>query len=186
MSDENKILTFNIGNKIYFNGDIDTENVNKFVEILYSISDIDMINLESKTIELRIHINSYGGYLHEGIRLMEIINAYKKIYTDITIIGIVNSICYSAAVMLLLTCDKRYIGKFGSIMIHQSHYGYTDYHHQNKAYTDFSENLMNKKKEFILSKTKINKEQLEEAMKTDLWMDCYNALELGFVDEITD
>ena len=98
-----------IGNRIYFYGDVNSKN------ILELNTKINFFNDEIKKYNvIYLHIQSYGGLVHEALSLVDTIT-----YSDIPIHCIIEGIAASAATIISIVCDYRYIRPNSVMMIHQ-------------------------------------------------------------------
>ena len=90
----------------------------------------------------------------------------------------------SAATIISVSCDKRYIGKYSKMLIHQLSSG--SYGKYNELEDDMVNNkhLMSTIKEIYKEYTRVPMKKLDEILKHDLWFDSQTSLKLGLVDDI--
>lgn len=125
-------------------------------------------------------INSGGGDLEATYATIAIMEMSK------TPIITVNMNCaYSAAGLLLLAGHKRYCCPRSQMLIHSGSASgisgnYEDIQESTKSYKKMIEDL----REFVMSKTKIDKKLMDKNKSKDWYLDVKQQTELGCVDEI--
>ena len=170
-------------NRIYFYSEVErTKNLklNKFIRNL----DLDLVNrttvLATEVIPpMYLHIQSYGGCVFSGFSSIDYIKGTKA-----PIYSIVEGCAASAATLMSVVADKRFITEHAFMLIHQLSGGVWG------TYEDIVDNkkncarLMKMIKDIYLEHTKIPKSKLNSILKHDLWLDAKQCLEYGLVDEI--
>lgn len=129
--------------------------------------------------EIWIHINSYGGSVYDALAAVDTIQD-----SPTPIITIVEGIAASAASMISVVGDKRYIRSNGTILIHQIRNEFSG------KKSDMEDDLENIKKlddklsELYVKNTNIKKSEIQKIFKNELEFDAKKCLEMGIVDEI--
>lgn len=128
-----------------------------------------------------LHINSWGGSLVDALAIFDTIQALEsEVHT------IIEGACMSAATLISLSGNKRFIRKNAFVMIHQTRISpegkltseaIKDMENNN----DFTENII---KNVYLEKTSVGEEELVELLKHDLYLNSEYCLKNGIVDEI--
>ncbi len=168
-------------NNVYFYGDILESNALELNSILH---DLDKKLTITKTFldvkpHINLRINSYGGSLFAGLATVDCIRNL-----DCDVHSYIEGAAASAATIISVVCDKRYIGKYSKMLIHQlssSAYGkYTELEDdmENNAH------LMDTIKTIYKEYTKVPMKKLNDILKRDLWFDAKTCVELGLVDFI--
>lgn len=139
---------------------------------------------KGKSIEERkpivILINSSGGSLDSTYATIAIIEASK------TPVITVNMNCaYSAAGLILMAGHKRYCMPRSQVLIHSGSAqgisgNYEDIQESTKSYKKMVEEM----REFIISKTNIDKTLMKKNQTRDWYLDTTSQIELGCVDEM--
>jgi ATP-dependent Clp protease protease subunit len=175
----------NLGNNVYFYSDVDDKTI---LELSKEIKKVTL-NLQKKKVELdddsykpviKLHINSHGGLLHSGIAGADMLKQNKiPIYTFIE-----GAAC-SAATILSISGDKRYITENSTVIIHQLSgmcWG---------KYEELKQNLLNKKvlmnilRNLYLKNTRIPEDILNNHFfKKDICISAKQALRYGIIDKI--
>lgn len=174
LADSDIANVFKVKNHIYFSGDVEREGIDKLVE------QIALIKNKKKPVYL--HINSNGGSLTEGFRIMDVIeNAAAKIYT------IVEGVAFSSASLMFLAGKKRFMTKNSSVMIHQLSDNFSG-----GTYEQIKENQVNNtflmKKLYDVYHKKSNgtmkKRTIKKILKKDIYWDYVQCKKKNIVDDL--
>lgn len=148
---------------------------------------IETLNSKAKDMELKydfrvpikLHLQSLGGELMPAFYVCDLI---KSIDTPVHIY--IDGYVASAASLIAVCGDKRYMTKHSSILIHQltsSTSGkFAEMRDGMSNLHLFMENL----KDIYLENTKIEESKLECLFESDVWMSADKCLLLGLVDDI--
>lgn len=126
-----------------------------------------------------LHINSFGGSVFAAFAIIDTIKNLK-----IPVVSIIEGSAASAATMISVVCDYRYIYKTSYMLIHQlssSTWG------KMSQLEDEMENLNELMKSIRLiykNYTSIPDGEINEILKHDLWWNADLCFEKGLVDEI--
>lgn len=128
---------------------------------------------------IKLHIQSFGGELLPSFYVCDLI---KSLETPVHIY--IDGYVASAASLISVCGDKRFMTKHSSILIHQlkssSSGKFNEMKDEFKNLNFFMESL----KEIYLENTRIKNDELEELLKSDIWLPAKKCLELGLIDEI--
>jgi len=171
-----------VENNIYFYGDITEANALELNAALYELDkklSITNVFLDIKPV-IKLHINSYGGSLFAGLATVDVIRNLKS-----DVHSIIEGAAASAATIISVACNKRFMGKYSKMLIHQLSAG--AYGKYNELEDDMVNNthLMETIKSIYKAYTNVPMKKLNEILKHDLWFDSKTCLELGLVDEIS-
>jgi ATP-dependent protease ClpP protease subunit len=170
-------------NRIYFYAPVIESTIldlNKAIRAL----DIEMqclsIRFGGGTFPIELHIHSGGGDLFSGLAAVDTIRTVKTpIHTY------VDGSAASAATLMSLAGDKRFIYKNSFMLIHQlSTMMVEGTHEQFKDEFENQQRLMSRIKNLYREKASMSDEILEDLLKHDLWLDADKCLEYGLVDEV--
>ena len=161
-----------VENNIYFYGDITEANALELNAALYELDkklSITNVFLDINPV-IKLHINSYGGSLFAGLATVDVIRNLK---------------CdASAATIISVACNKRFMGKYSKMLIHQLSAGAYGKYNELEDDMENNKHLMSTIKEIYKVYTNVPMKKLNEILKHDLWFDSKTCLELGLVDEI--
>lgn len=171
-------------NDIYFYTDVNKASILDLNKSIKTVS-ADLIHtsyqLGIPPIPVKIHINSPGGSLLDGLAAVDYVrNCKASVHT------IIEGVAASAATLISVMGHERFINKHSYMLIHQlSNISIGKY----EELVDDMENnkaLMNAIKNIYLEKTKIPEKILKEVLKRDLLFDAKQCLKYGLVDKIIE
>jgi ATP-dependent Clp protease protease subunit len=172
-----------INNDVYFYAEVRRQNnltLNKKLDSLgikyFNYS--NTLGME-EVAPINLYINSYGGSVFAGFSSVDhIINCKVPVHS------IIDGCAASAATIMSVVANHRYMYKHSFMLIHQISAGSWGKFEELKDDMENNELIMKKIKEIYEQHTKIPKKQLGEILKRDLWWDAEKCLEYGLVDEI--
>jgi len=172
-----------VGHKILFYSDIDQEScleLNRLLlELDYKLQTLKVVAGEDYNPVIHLHLHSNGGDVFAAFSTINTMSSLKsKVYTYID--------GYVASAGTIISCKghKRFIGKYGHMMIHQlSGEMYGKFTEIEDSFADYS-NLMKLLKQYYKEYTKVPMKKIDEILKHDLSMTAEECLEYGLVDEI--
>ena len=174
-------VTKAVENNLYFYGDVTESNA---LELNASLFELDKkLSVSNVFLDIRpiinLRINSFGGSLFAGLATVDVIRSLNS-----EVHSYIEGAAASAATIISVACDKRYIGKYSKMLIHQLSAG--TYGKYNELEDDMENNkhLMATIKEIYKEYTRVPMKKLDEILKHDLWFDSQTSLKLGLVDDI--
>lgn len=175
-------------NHVYFYANVDTD---RCLDLLKRLRQIDnelrtqklsrMLPEDHPSVPIWLHIQSQGGELFTGFNVADQLSSIKT-----PIYSIVEGLCASAATLISMSCDKRYIMPSSFMLIHQIslwRFGAKTYEEM-KDEMHLLDKAMNKLYEFYQEKSKIGVEEIQELLKRDTWFDANETILMGLADEI--
>tara|TARA_Y100000992_G_scaffold301917_1_gene274173 strand:- start:12328 stop:13032 length:705 start_codon:yes stop_codon:yes gene_type:complete len=128
---------------------------------------------------IKLHIQSFGGELLPSFYVCDLI---KSIETPVYIY--IDGYVASAASLIAVCGNKRFMTPHSSILIHQLKSSSSGKFNEMKDEFKNLNFFMDSLKEIYLENTRIKNEELDELLKTDIWLPSSKCLELGLIDEI--
>lgn len=171
-------------NEIYFFSEVTKDSVLNLVQNITRIGNelvISAINYDIplETFQIKLHINSPGGNLIDGLYAVDnIINSKIPIKT------IVSGEAASAASLISICAHKREIHKNSFMLIHQLSAGCWGTYANFKDEMDNLNLLMDKLTKIYQKHTKLPIKKLQTILKHDLFLDAETCLKYGLVDSI--
>lgn len=172
-------------NKIYFYAPVTESTVLDLNKLLRSL-DIEMqclairFGASPEAFPIELHIHSGGGDLFSGLAAVDTIRTIKT-----PVNTYVDGSAASAATLMSLAGDKRFIYKNSFMLIHQlSSMLLEGTHEEFKDEFENQQRLMNRIKTLYREKARMSEETLEDLLKHDLWLDAEKCLEYGLVDQV--
>ena len=170
-----------VENNIYFYGDITESNALELNATLYELDKkltVTNVFLNIKPV-INLRINSYGGSLFAGLATVDVIrNLNSEVHSYI------EGAAASAATIISVACNKRFIGKYSKMLIHQLSSGSYGKYTELEDDMENNKHLMSTIKEIYREYTRVPMKKLDEILKHDLWFDSKTSLKLGLVDDI--
>lgn len=173
------------GNNLHFQGEIHKESVNMIKQYLLSMikdvqSSYNSLNVyDMNKMEINMYINSPGGCMSSGFDLIDFMNTYP---IKINTIG--TGTVASMAVLLLCAGEKRSITANSHLLVHQFRTQIGGKRQDILDYLVHLENIHKQMVEYLSSRTKMTKDELNNMLKNESWITAAQAKELGFVDSI--
>lgn len=172
-------------NKIYFYAPVAESTVLDLNKLLRSL-DIEMqclairFGAAPEAFPIELHIHSTGGDLFSGLAAVDTIRTTKT-----PVNTYVDGSAASAATLMSLAGNKRFIYKNSFMLIHQlSSMMLEGTHEEFKDEFENQQRLMNRIKALYREKANMSDEVLEDLLKHDLWLDADKCLEYGLVDQV--
>jgi len=166
---------------IRFHTHVTAETCSKLVEVLTSL-DIRSKQTEiiyGRRFPIELHIQSNGGELLPTFYVCDLI---KNLDTPVHVY--IDGFVASAASLISICGDKRFMTKNSCILIHQlraqTNGKLNEIKQEMSNLNQFMENLRN----IYLDNSKITPEELDDLLYSEFWLSSDKCLELGFVDEI--
>lgn len=170
-------------NHVYFYSDVSETSVLDLVKKLREVD--NRLRSESATREVEhrtpiwLHIQSGGGMLFAGFSAADQI---ARITTPIY--SIVEGFAASAATLVSLSCQKRYIQPNAFMMIHQlTGFAWGKYEEVQDT-VKLMDMAMERIIKFYVEKTGMKRKEVQKLLKRDSWFDAEGCIERGLVDEI--
>ena len=132
-----------------------------------------------KADSIKLHINSYGGSVFAGLSAVDYI-----LTSRVPVETIVEGCAASAATLMSVVGNKRYMHKNACMLVHQLSGVMWGKFQEMEDDMENSKMLMKKIKDIYRKHTKIPEEKMDDILKHDLWWDAEQCLEYGLVDEI--
>ena len=181
-SDDNNVV-FTANNQIYFYSEVNRpknlELNKKIVSIGNSLLNRNNALNVTETPPIQLHINSYGGSVFAGLSSVDYI-----LNSKVPVHSIIDGCAASAATIMSVVAEKRFMHKHSFMLIHQLSSGMWGNYESLKDEMQNCDILMEKIKEIYEENTEIPKKKLAQILKRDLWFDADTCLEYGLVDEI--
>ena len=171
------------GNNIFFYSSVNRPKILKLNKAMLNMGNNLATRAFSynseKTDSIRLHINSYGGSVFAGLSAVDyIINSRVPVET------IIEGCAASAATLMSVVGNKRYIHKNACMLVHQLSGHMWGKFQEMEDDMHNSKMLMKKIKNIYRQYTKIPEDKMDEILKHDIWWDAEQCLEYGLVDEI--
>jgi ATP-dependent Clp protease protease subunit len=146
-------------------------NAQGFIEEIKSFKDSPM----------NLHINCVGGDVFDG---MAIYNIIKKRTATTTVY--IEGIAASMGSVIALAADKVVMAENSLFMIHNAWGGAMGEAKEMKKTAKLLDKISGEIADIYVKKTKLPYDKVKEMMDEETWLNAEEALELGFIDSISD
>jgi ATP-dependent Clp endopeptidase proteolytic subunit ClpP len=130
-------------------------------------------------------LNSPGGSVIAGLGLFDYINKLRADghYVTVVVLGMAASM----GGILLQAGDKRIVGKYAHVLIHEVSSGTSGNIQKMDDALNFSKTLWAQLSEILAKRSTMTVAQVRKrALRTDWWLTSDQAVELGFADEVLE
>lgn len=166
---------------IHYYSPVSTDSCMKLTQILQNM------DKQSKQLEIdlnfrppiKLHMQSLGGELLPAFFVCDLI---QNLDTDVHIY--IDGYVASAASLIAICGDKRYMTLHSTMLIHQIKSSSAGKFNEMKDEMDNLNFFMNNLREIYLTNTNIDEIELNKLLETDIWLPSKKCIDLGFVDEI--
>lgn len=135
--------------------------------------------LSIKTPEIHLHINSFGGYVFDGIAIHNLLKNHPAKIT-----GYVDGVAASAASLILMAADKIIMPANTLIMIHSAHTIAWGNAAQLRKEAEDLEKIDSAVRASYQSRFVGTEDDLVALLGTDTWLPAAEAVALGLCDEV--
>lgn len=164
---------FRVGNDIYFYSEVDRDSVSQFIQCVDEIREHAFSNKK----HFNLHISSDGGSVLDAFVIVDILQKHcVHTYVD----GFVAS----AATLLLLCGENRYMSNNGFLLVHPMSSFAVGSYEQLKDNQKFNDMVYDRLVWFYVDNTDASYDEIKEMMNRDTYMDVSQAKERGFITHI--
>ncbi len=130
--------------------------------------------------DLEIHINSYGGLVHEGWAIYNALIQHRNAGNKVSVM--IDGVAASIATIIALAADTVSIGEGASFMIHNAWSWGVGNAEQLKKETQLLEQIDDKLVTVYVNKTGLDEQQVRDLMTAETWFTDDEAVDMGFCD----
>lgn len=164
-------IELNSANLINLRGPINELSVNDVIE--------KMVLFDGSV--LYIYINSPGGSVLQGMKIIDQIEALKKEGVEVNCIADYSA---SMAFVILQTCSRRYATKSSVLMQHQMSLGVEGNIHYINSYIDYVNHINLDLIEMQSERIGLTCEEFDKKIMNDWWISGNHATKMNVVDEL--
>lgn len=133
-----------------------------------------------KASQIDLHINSPGGLVFDGIAIYNLLKQHPANITTY-----IDGLAASIASVVALAGNKVIMAENGLFMIHKAIGGVFGNSDDMRDYADKLDKVNGSISTTYISKTKKEESEINDLMAAETWMSAKEALEAGFIDEIS-
>jgi len=173
-------------NRIFFYTKIDEESALNLNKILIEMSITHIHEKLTRQLEqadpIYLHINSPGGLLYDALAIVETIKRVQK--SGVKVHTTIDGYAASAATLLSVVGNKRQMGKYSYMLIHQLSSDNVGKYDEIQDHMKNLDKLMNNIKEIYIKHCKFPEKELIDLLKHDLILDAGTCLKYELIDII--
>ena len=129
--------------------------------------------------DIYLYINTGGGDVISGMSIISVIDDLKSNVNTVCL-----GECASMGSVILSAGHKRYIYKYGEVMVHSVKSGFYGHERDIQISAERSKRLNDKLMGILAKNCGYSLEEMHRLTEHDLWMDADEALDFGIVDYI--
>ncbi len=176
----NLILSENLERRILiFNDEVEDYVLEDYILYIIKWNREDEFIPEENRIPIKLYINSGGGSVLSANMFKDVIMQSKT-----PVIGVGFNLVASAAYHIYLACDERICFESTTILQHDGQIMIENSSKKAKDTMKYFDQMDEKLKDFVLSRTLIDSEFYDQIFDTEFYMDAKHAKELGVVNKI--
>lgn len=170
---------------VYFYSHVDTDRALALMRELRALdqrlrAEALTRNLEGvAAVPIWLHINSGGG---DPFSAFAVADQIARLNTPVH--TVIEGVGASAATIISVAGHRRFIQPNSYMLIHQFAAWFVGKYEEFKDEMRLQDMLIDRMATFYASHSKLSKEQMREKLKSDWWLDAYQALEVGLVDQV--
>jgi len=169
-------------NHIYFYSEVNRDSAFELINLLRDVDQANtslQIKLGVDPIPIYLHIMSNGGCVFSAFNVIDHIKACKN-----PVYSVIEGSAASAATLISVVCDKRYVRPSAYMLIHQISSGWEgkmcELEDEMKNLKELTDTL----KTFYKDNTNMTPHQLTSLLRRDLWLNAKKCIEYGLADEL--
>ena len=170
-------------------GPKDRVNSDRCLALIREIRSLDrMLRLEHVSRDLPesfpktpiwLHVHSGGGDVFSGLGAAD-----QLAQIETPVYSIVEGYCASAATLIAMACDRRYVMPSAFMLIHQVQSIFWGTYEELKDDLHICDMLMEHLTDFYATRSKMGRAKIAELLKRDSWFSADECLERGMVDAV--
>lgn len=181
-----KLTVETIDNHVYYYADVDPDRCLALIRTIRELDGRLRNERSSRSLPsahpmtpIWLHIHSYGGQLFAGLGMADQLATIES-----PVFSIIEGVCASAATMISMACQHRYIMPSSFMLIHQFTALTWGTYEQIKDDVKMYDMAMETLVRFYCRKSKLEEDNVREMLKHESWYNAEQCLKHGFVDEI--
>lgn len=152
----------------------------------YLESDVSSSNLIQelngiKADTINVYISSYGGECKEGLAIYQALKRHSAKITTIC-----DSFCASIASVIFMAGNERIMSNTGLLFIHNAWVATCGDSNKLKKEAEALEKITQSSITAYMEHINISEEELKEMLNNETWLDCEEALKMGFATKILE
>jgi ATP-dependent protease ClpP protease subunit len=179
-------LVYAIGTEIHFSAGIDKMSIQEMIRLITTIVNDNVAKYIGTADKLTITyiVDSPGGSVTSILKFVDFLKIIKDTYKFVEFVSVITGLTASAGTIMAIVADKRYMTTHAYAMIHELSSSNNGTFTHMKSYSKFLERMHDDLVDIYISKTKMDRGELEKLLNDETWLSAEKYKELKFVDEI--
>jgi ATP-dependent protease ClpP protease subunit len=183
------------GKEIYFTAEVNDNNITSLIKEFQNVFDKQQTKdngvkgfyedkEENNSPNITLYIDSTGGSVSACFKFVDYIDIVRKQKKISKLTTVITGTAASAATLMAVIGDEKYITKSGTAMIHELSSFNVGQYHRLTSHMHILDCLHKRIMEIYMENTKKTKEQVEDFLMRETWFFGKEYVEGGFVDGI--
>jgi ATP-dependent protease ClpP protease subunit len=179
-------LVYAVGTEVHFSAGIDKVSIEEMIKLITIIVNDNAVKYTGSKDKLTITyiVDSPGGSVTSVLKFVDFLKIIKDTYKFVEFVSVITGLAASAGTIMAIVADKRYMTKHAYAMIHELSSGNNGTFTHMRSYTKFLEKMHDDLVDIYISKTGMDRTELEKLLGDETWLSAEKYKELKFVDEI--
>ena len=177
-------MIYRSGDKIHFTTGVSMYSIEKVIRLMETMIDEHTKKNGGEPLNITYIVDSPGGSVNAILKFVDFVTLAKKNNKLLTFTSIISGSAASAATIMSIVADNRYMTKNATAMIHELSSGnsgkYTELNSYIEHLKDLHESLVN----IYCDKVKISRSEVEVLLRQEMWFTAAQYMDMGFVCKI--
>jgi ATP-dependent protease ClpP protease subunit len=179
-------FVYTVGNEIHFTTGVNRTSIQALIKQI-----MEMIMEHKKKavgdndkLDIVLVIDSGGGAVNSALKFCDFLDMCRTKFPFVTFTSVISGCSASAATIMAVYCDKKFITRHATAMVHELRSGFSSKMQEISSYYKHLTDLHNKLANIYVQKTGIRREDIDKIMRDETWYTADEYKKMGFVDEI--
>lgn len=179
-------FVYRVGNEIHFATGVNKTSIQALIKTImeYIMEHKNKALGDPEKLDIVIIIDSPGGSINALFKFIDTLQLCREKFKFVTFTSVINGMAASAATIMAICCDKRYMTKHATAMVHELSSGFASKYQEINSYCKHLKDVHEKLANIYVQKTRLSRDEIEKIMRNETWYTSEEYLQLGFVDEI--
>ena len=179
-------FVYTVGNEIHFTTGVNRTSIQALIkQIMEMIMEHKKKTIgEPDKLDIVLVIDSGGGAVNSALKFCDFLDMCREKFPFVKFTSVISGCAASAATIMAVYCDKRYMTRHATAMVHELRSGFSSKMQEISSYYKHLIDLHNKLANIYVEKAGIKREDIDKIMRDETWYTSEEYKKMGFVDEI--
>lgn len=179
-------FVYAIGNEIHFTTGVNKTSIQALIkQIMEMIMEHKKKTIvETDKLDIVIVVDSPGGSVCSVLKFCDFLDMCRSKFPFVTFTSVISGSAASAGTIMAIYCDKRYMTRHATAMVHELRSGFSDKMQEITSYYKHLTDLHNKLANIYVERTKLSREEIDKIMRAETWYTAEEYKKMGFVEEV--